>query len=523
MYSLVIAEDEFTTRRALVNMVKWNELGFRVDGEFSDGQELLDYLKSNTPDVILTDIKMINVSGIEIARLVAERNLPIQVVFLSAYKDFSYAQEAVEYNVAHYLLKPVDLSKLREIFRKLKEKLDRQGDHEIILQNRVNHYNQLVNYERQQFVTDAYFGALANPEKMAIRLGLIDSKNQGQSTRLILVRIVLCNDQQYKDFLANYGQQELQEQLVHILGYYNWRLEYYTITWSTTKDEELSVLGCFWESQTDGLVTYERKELKEAIYNLMELHAEITTFQLLESPTELARFAGMVGRNESVDSLMQDMEYLQLLRDQNQLLYSYLCQNSPKQGLKIAGALFNNYLRGGMAFAQRQCLYTVTKLLDEVVGNELMVWNRLYTQCMSPEPFSIIRPEALKEWLERGVKILFDYVSESAETKRDSSIEKVMEYLREHYSEDITLTGIAEAVFLNPTYISRLIKSQTGKNYSDLVMEMRIERAVELLEKTDLYVYEIAERVGYSNLKYFYKVFRKIKGKSPSDYRPTGK
>ena len=96
MYSLVIAEDEFTTRRALVNMVRWNELGFRVDGEFDDGKELLDYLKNNIPDVILTDIKMTNVSGIEIARLVAEQNLPIQVVFLSAYKDFSYAQEAVE-------------------------------------------------------------------------------------------------------------------------------------------------------------------------------------------------------------------------------------------------------------------------------------------------------------------------------------------------------------------------------------------------------------------------------------------
>ena len=211
MYSLVIAEDEFTTRRALVNMVRWNELGFRVDGEFDDGKELLDYLKNNIPDVILTDIKMTNVSGIEIARLVAEQNLPIQVVFLSAYKDFSYAQEAVEYHVAHYLLKPVDLSKLREIFRGLKEKLDRQDDQENMLQDRVDHDNRLINYEKQQFVTDAYFGSLANPEKMARRLGLIDSKKQGASARLFLVRIILSNDRQYKDFLANYGQQELQE------------------------------------------------------------------------------------------------------------------------------------------------------------------------------------------------------------------------------------------------------------------------------------------------------------------------
>ena len=521
MYSLVIAEDEFTTRRALVNMVRWNELGFRVDGEFDDGKELLDYLKNNIPDVILTDIKMTNVSGIEIARLVAEQNLPIQVVFLSAYKDFSYAQEAVEYHVAHYLLKPVDLSKLREIFRGLKEKLDRQDDQENMLQDRVDHYNRLINYEKQQFVTDAYFGSLANPEKMARRLGLIDSKKQGASARLFLVRIILSNDRQYKDFLANYGQQELQEQLVHILGYFDRKLEYYAITWSTTKDDELSVLGVFWENQVAERITYEPNELKEAIYNLMALRVQIPTFQLLNSPAELAHCAERVGRNEPVNSLMKDMEYLQLLRDQNKLLYSYLCQNSKAQGIKLADALFSNYLRGGMDFTQRQCVYTVTKLLDEVAGNDLMAWNQLYAECMTPTAFSVMQSEALREWLQRCVRILFDYVGEQAEAKRDTSIEKVMDYLREHYSEDITLAGIAETVFLNPAYISRLIKEQTGKNYTDLVMEMRVERAVEFLENTDMYVYEIAEKVGYSNLKYFYKVFRKIKGKSPGDYRPA--
>lgn len=126
MYSLLIAEDELTTRRGLVNMVKWNEIGFRVDGEFSDGEELLDYLKSNVPDVILTDIRMSRVSGLEIARFVAENSLPVQVVFLSGYKDFEYAQSAVEYRVVHYLVKPVSLPKLREVFGNIREKLDYQ-------------------------------------------------------------------------------------------------------------------------------------------------------------------------------------------------------------------------------------------------------------------------------------------------------------------------------------------------------------------------------------------------------------
>lgn len=520
MYSLVIAEDEFTTRRALVNMIRWNELGFQVDGEFSDGRELLDYLKSNIPDVILTDIKMTQVSGLEIARLAAEQKLPIQIVFLSGHKEFSYAQEAVEYHVAHYLLKPIDLSRLREVFRSIKEKLDEQSAQEDRLQNRREHYSRLVNYEKQQFVTDAYFGALNNPGRMAERLKLLRA-GAHEAGRQFLVKIVLQKDLRYREFLENYGQQELQEQIVRILEYFDKRLEYYPITWSNTKEEGLSVLGVFWENETGRPGAYHPEELEKSIYNFMAVGAKVITFLELDSPAELARCSENVGRNESVNHLIQDMDYLQLLQDQKKLLYSYLCQNNAAQGLELTDALLNNYLRGGVAFAQRQCIYTVTKLLDEVAGHDLTEWNQLYGKCMNPLP--ALQENGLRDWMEGCVRLLFDYMSRQMDSKKDSSIEKVMEYLRLHYSEDITLNAVAEAVFLNPVYISRLIKEQTGRNYTDLVMELRIERAVELLENTDKFVYEIAETVGYNNLKYFYKVFRKVKGKSPGDYRPGPK
>ena len=104
-----------------------------------------------------------------------------------------------------------------------------------------------------------------------------------------------------------------------------------------------------------------------------------------------------------------------------------------------------------------------------------------------------------------------------------TGIENVLNYIREHFCEDLTLSDIAEEVFLNPIYISRLIKEQTGKNYTDILMELRIGKAVELLKNTDLYVYEIAEKVGYHNLKYFYKIFKKVSGNSPNDYRQRPK
>ena len=408
MYSLVIAEDELMTRRGLVNMVKWQEIGFQVDGEFSDGEELLLYLKTNMPDVILTDIKMSKVSGLEIARFVAEQNLPVQVVFLSGYKDFEYAQSAVEYRVLHYLVKPISIPKLKEIFTGIREKLDQQNALQNAMLNRVDHYQKLINYQKQQFVLEAWNGGMADIQDGKVRLSMLEPGTK-EGNPVFLVRLLLKNDSAYTGFLADYGLQELQDQMTDILQNLDEDVEYYPIKWEEPKAGRiLSGLGVFWGKKAQVPPMWKMKDvLQKKCYELMKVQAELVVLKEMKSALELL--------------------------------------NMPKEGT------------------------------------------------LQPEP-------------EKG---------------SGSGIENVMSYLQEHFCEDITLTDIAEQVFLNPIYISRLIKEQTGKNYTDFLVELRIGKAVSLLKNTDLYVYEIAERVGYHNLKYFYKVFKKATGASPNDYRPV--
>lgn len=519
MYSLVIVEDEFTMRRGLVNMVRWKELGFSVDGEFSDGKELMEYLKSNIPDVILTDIRMTSVSGLEIARFIFEEQLPIEVVLLSGHKEFAYAQEALEYHVFHYLLKPVNLTKLREVFRGLKETLDSRGRQEDMLQDRLEHYSRLINYEKQQFVTDAYYGALRSAEQMEDRMRLIFSGDaSGEAARLFFIKVVLENNDTYRSFLANYGEQELYEQMLHIMEYFDENLEYYPAAWGGDRENGFVMEGIFWEKKRKSDRDYQPQRLQQSIYGLMEIGAEAAAFRELKLPEDLLHFSDRIGQNEQEKTLVRDTEFLQYLQNQNKLLFSYLCQNRREEGREIAKTLFQNYQRAGISFAQRQCIYTVTKLLDEITDHDPLARDMLYEKCMGSIPMP--KTEELLKWFSYCMDAAFCYVEKQSDSKKDRSIEKVMDYLRQHYNEDITLNTIAEAVFLNPAYISRLIKEQTGRNYTELVMEIRIERAIELLEHTDLFVYEVAEKVGYNNLKYFYKVFRKVKGKSPSDYRP---
>ena len=136
MYTIIVADDEEELRRALIKKVDWENVGFKVVGEAENGVEALELVEKFNPDVLLTDIRMPFVSGIDLARQVREVHPSTQIAFLSGHDDFTYAQQAIQYNIISYMLKPISAMELTEELRKIKEKIDEQfrmfamGDHE---------------------------------------------------------------------------------------------------------------------------------------------------------------------------------------------------------------------------------------------------------------------------------------------------------------------------------------------------------------------------------------------------------
>ena len=124
MYKLVVVDDEKAIRKGICKYIDWESMGFEVVADFEDGKETIDYIKNNEVDVVLTDIEMAEVSGLELARYIHENNLLLKTVIISGYKEFEYARKAVEYGVEHYLLKPVRLEEVSQVFAKIKNELD---------------------------------------------------------------------------------------------------------------------------------------------------------------------------------------------------------------------------------------------------------------------------------------------------------------------------------------------------------------------------------------------------------------
>ena len=125
MYTIVVADDEEELRKAIIRKIDWAAIGFQVVGEAENGVEALELVERKAPDLLLTDIRMPFISGLELARQVREIRPSTQIVFLSGYDDFSYAQEAIRYNIISYLLKPISMDELTENLQQIKEKLDR--------------------------------------------------------------------------------------------------------------------------------------------------------------------------------------------------------------------------------------------------------------------------------------------------------------------------------------------------------------------------------------------------------------
>lgn len=126
MYTIIVADDEEELRRALIEKVDWESVGFKMVGEAENGIEALELVEQLKPDLILTDIRMPFVSGIELARQVREVHPSTQIAFLSGHDDFSYAQQAIQYNIISYMLKPISARELTEELKKIKEKIDEQ-------------------------------------------------------------------------------------------------------------------------------------------------------------------------------------------------------------------------------------------------------------------------------------------------------------------------------------------------------------------------------------------------------------
>ncbi len=174
LYSLLIAEDEDNTREGLTNYIDWSELGFQVVSSVRDGEDAIQYMEQHTEpiDVILSDIRMEKISGLELAKYICEQKRRTSVVLLTAYRDFEYAQKAITYHVVEYLLKPVKIQELKRTFQKVREQIEAS---EALNGEQEERADKDLVEKAKHYINQHYMEKTCSLEQVAANVGVVPS------------------------------------------------------------------------------------------------------------------------------------------------------------------------------------------------------------------------------------------------------------------------------------------------------------------------------------------------------------
>ena len=504
MYTVIIAEDEDLIRESFKKFIPWQELGFNLAAEFNNGHGAVSYMEDHPVDLVLTDVRMDFGGGMEVAKYVSENCKGTHVGIITGFREFDVARKAIEYNVDFFLTKPTSFPEAIENIQKVKEKLDSERA-----------VDDLIEAGKSQFFRDVFFGALREQTDIAAQaehLGL-----SGSTAFFCPVDLLISNAAEYLKNYWHYTKEGFYDAVFNFVNV----SKLFDIYKLVVRDEHMILLFV-----SENLLTAKEfrasleksvSEAKKSIYDTLELKISFSIGQVLSGIDELAAFTGSslsfneaaaVGE-QTVESIqiseMYKSIFLHILLDQWDKMYSVF------QCLKIL-------LAEWPTDAFRNKLYELLCIISEKAAHI----DGFEDAARSVNPEAILSSpdkEAAFRYAEEWMSRLCERATSHKKGNTSKAIlARVKKYIAEHYREDISLEDIAEFVFLNASYLSRLFKRETGETFKEFLIRFRIEKAIELLKEGKYKIYEISELSGYHYSKYFIRQFRNIMGCSPSEY-----
>ncbi|WP_141505201.1 response regulator transcription factor [Paenibacillus luteus] len=521
---VLLADDEPVILRGLQRLIPWSELGVEIVGEANDGNELRVMLDTCRPDIVISDISMPGLTGIDIIREINETGREIKVIFISAYQEFSYARDALKYGAVDYLIKPVDKERLVEVMNKAIRLIDEQVE-------RVREKEMATQFERERR-NDAIgelIERLTDGDLVAIsQLGPI-----GVLTALPYTTVCFGE----LDGISLDGTNRWQEQERKLLDF--------SVSNILTEAIASSNAGIYFRKGDLHGLFVQHGSLDEPVALAQDLHAKINNYlkvsftlgvgtpalsaeeaclsaKSAEQRLKVKYFEGM-NRVIASQRTEPNSEARLLFEELQQQLISSLSRPPQDDREDIIPALLESVslLSQGSKHAAVSAVYgTIIRLQRElkeigIVGDSADSGQHALLEQLG-------RFQTFGELSEHAA-FLFQSIRSSAASKLGNKellqLLQVKAYIDEHYAENITLESIALLAFMNPYYFSSFFKKHTGENFKSYLTNVRMKHAHSLLMQTDLLVYEIAERVGYNNARQFSDMFKKIYGKLPLEFK----
>ena len=535
-----LVEDEMVIRRGIKNSIDSEKEGYIFCGEASDGELAYPMIIKEKPDILITDIRMPFMDGLELCKLVKKELPNIKILILSGYDEFDYAKEAIRLGVTEYLLKPISSGKLLEALNGVSESIRREKEDKDLVRKYMEEMRENTEHEKQKFFEQMIAGNLSMAD--ALETGKKYEMNLSAGMyNLLLFRFTLGEENRKSGELlgeAEYAIEKLTERLEYVFEFQR-GVEGWAFLLMADNEEQMS----------------ERvKELSKDLEEIMKNYSTIAYFggigqpvarlrELEESFREAeralaARFTMELNRIISVEDIrmaqnvdtLDDIEITSFgeIEKTRTMLEKFLNNGAedeidefvdvyinelPEENLK--SVLMRQYIIMDAYIVMMSFCEKIEGIEGEMQAQAEELKNSMKT---------IQTLEEIKNYIRMLLKKIIGVRDTISGRRYSDIIEIAKDQIRKTYmSDEISLNTIAAEVGMSPSYFSSIFSKEMGKTFVEYLTEIRMDRAKELLMCSSMKTSEIGYEVGYKDPHYFSYIFKKTQNCTPKEFRARGK
>lgn len=527
MIKLLIADDEPLVQIGIRSMLRWEEMGIEICGVASNGQAALEMVREHSPQIVITDIKMPIMNGLDLAKICRKEFGPIPLfIILTSYEEFPLIKEALSYQVTDYLIKlELDEKALTDSIQKA---LERLGELEASLAYRKADRQPMMQSYRDKFFMRLLHDLFDSQEQFAIQArdlkldlsdrcylashGEIHSDTASRMDASRQMNLYSSSLQMIEELLGKHLPcHVIPLDIVHFAVIYHF---------PTVAQMEISQIRNAWESTCSMVHNYFNVWLTIGIGNMADEPMKISAsyqearqaFNLAGRQTPILFFSRTGG-----DSCRNAFNIAVFKNDLTQAFEEFdtdVLQNT----LTEIADLFLSYPQRFLQALDGTCniLYLALSLLpdgEETLQEIFAAYSDGYRSLYKQE--DVVQ---VVQWLNTLRDGLCRVLKNKRKTYKDHVISSVQKYINSHLEDRLTLNEVAAVFGLSPNYLSALFKKNCGIGFSEYITQKKIAFAKTLLLEEGLKVYEVADRLGFESAFYFSKVFKKVEGMSPRDF-----
>lgn len=528
MISVLLVDDEYSILEALKALIDWESHGFCIIDTASTAKDAYEKICFLKPDVVITDIRLPDLTGIELLNMIKRSFPSIKSIVISGYQDFEYARETVKCGAFNYLVKPVNQKELTDTLMKVAKSLQKTPgdkiDEHIIEES--------VSVLRSRFLYSLVNGEISSIDIIRNRLFEFNISFDFKVYYMIIVDLDFLDIKDRDNTLLKDNMELIKFASSSIME-------------ETLQRDLKCIVFYLFDNKVIAIMDAENFDEKYIDFNVKKIQHNISNFLKMPITIGISRMhKGLQNLPNSYKEARTTLKY-KLLFGKNTIInyrdvlefmadtfkapveiekkiVSSVIYNDKSIISSLVDNLFQNIIcqKASPEEILQECSDIISIINRNTSEMGIDINKNIYKYNADLGDF--IKQNSVVQLKDFFTNMLFDIsgcILEKMSDNYKNIVSQICSYINTNYSQEITLNKISEKFFVSPSYVSRLFKEHTSDNFVDYINKIRINEAKKLLDSTNLKIYEVSDKVGYTNPKYFSQIFQKVAGLSPKEYR----